>query len=67
MTGISYGSGGDAQAFGYDSLHRLTSDTLKTASGTTVASVSYGYNPDSQVTSQTTTGAGRAVVQHVHL
>jgi len=56
VTGISYGPGGDAQTFGYDSLHQLTSGTLKTASGTTVASVSYGYNPDGQVTSQTTTG-----------
>ena len=52
--------------WGYDSLHRLTSDTLKTASGTTVASVGYGYNPDSQVTSQTTTGLA-GLIQHIHL
>ncbi len=36
---ISCGSGRDTQAFGYDGQHRLTSDTLKTSSGTTVASV----------------------------
>jgi large repetitive protein len=55
-TGISHGSGNDTQSFGYDSLHRLTSDALKTSSGTTVASVGYGYDSDGQVTSETTTG-----------
>ena len=56
VTGISYGSGKDTQSFGYDGMHRLTSDTLKTASGTTVASLGYGYNADSELISQTTSG-----------
>jgi YD repeat-containing protein len=46
-TGISYGTGDDSQSLGYDSQHRLTSDTLKSSSGATVASVSYGYDADS--------------------
>ncbi|HET9082145.1 MAG TPA: LamG-like jellyroll fold domain-containing protein, partial [Trebonia sp.] len=56
VAGISYGSGGDTQSFGYDSQHRLVSDTLATASGTTVASTGYGYNANGQVTSQATAG-----------
>ncbi len=56
MTGISYGTGKDTQSFGYDSQHRLTSDTLKTSSGTTIASVGYGYNADGVITSETAAG-----------
>jgi RHS repeat-associated protein len=56
VTGISYGSGHDIQSFGYDSQHRLTSDTLKTSGGATVGSVGYGYNADGEITSQTTAG-----------
>ncbi len=56
VTGVSYGSGKDTQSFGYDGMRRLTTSTLKTASGTTVASVGYGYDAGSEVTSQTTTG-----------
>ena len=56
VTGISNGSGKDTQSFGYDGMRRLTSDTLKTSSGTTVASIGYGYNADGLLTSETTTG-----------
>ena len=55
---ISYGS--DVRTLGYDAMHRLTSDTLATSSGTTVASVGYGYDADSQLTSQNTTGLAGA-------
>ena len=53
---IAYGTGKDTQAFGYDPLHRLASDTLATASGTQVASIGYGYNANDDVTSVTTSG-----------
>lgn len=53
VSGISYGS--DVQSLGYDALHRLTSDTLKTSSGSAVAAISYGYNADSDLTSMNTT------------
>jgi RHS repeat-associated protein len=56
VTQISYGSGNDTQSFGYDSLHRLASDTLATASGAQVASIGYGYNANDDVTSMTTSG-----------
>jgi YD repeat-containing protein len=53
---VSYGGAGtDTRVLGYDSLHRLTSDTL-TSGSTTVASVSYGYNAGGYLTSKTTTG-----------
>src|SRR5262249_25367515 len=42
-SGITYGAGADTRSFGYDHLHRLTSDTLKTNGGSTIASITYGY------------------------
>ena len=56
VSGISYGPGNDTQSFGYDGQRRLTCDTLKTSTGTTVASAGYGYNADGQVASETTRG-----------
>jgi RHS repeat-associated protein len=53
---ITYGgSGADTRSFGYNSLHELTSDTL-TAGSTTVASISYGYDLNGDITSKATTG-----------
>jgi RHS repeat-associated protein len=61
VSSIGYGAGGDNRSFGYDYEHRLTSDVLKTAAGTTVASIGYGYDANDNVTSKTTTGfAGAA-------
>jgi RHS repeat-associated protein len=58
---IAYGSGNDTRSFGYNGLHQLTSDTLKTGSAQTVASIGYGYDPNGNLTSKTTTGfAGSA-------
>src|SRR5207248_2532141 len=54
VTQISYGSGNNTQSFGYDSLHRLNSDTVKTTSGSQVASIGYGYNANDDITSMTT-------------
>ena len=56
VTRISYGAGNDVQSFGYDTLHRLTSDTLATVGGTQVAAIGYGYDADNNVTSMTTSG-----------
>jgi RHS repeat-associated protein len=56
VTSISYGSGKDTQSFGYDNLNRLSSDTITTAAGAQVASISYGYNNDDDLTSMTTSG-----------
>ena len=60
VTQVAYGSGNDTQSFGYDTLHRLSSDTIANASGATVASIGYGYNPNSDVTSVTTSGLATA-------
>ena len=49
------------RTYGYDGLHRLTSDALTTAGGAAVASIGYGYDPNGNLTSKTTTGfAGSA-------
>ena len=60
VTQISYGTGKDAQTFGYDSLHRLASDTISTAGGSQVASIGYGYDANDNVTSMTTSGLATA-------
>ena len=57
---VAYGgTGTDVRSLGYDSLHRLTSDTL-THGSTTLASVTYGYNAGGYLTSKTTTGVAGA-------
>jgi YD repeat-containing protein len=56
VSSISYGSGNDTRTFGYDGLHRLTSDTLATPGGQTVASQDYSYDPNGNMMSKTTTG-----------
>ena len=60
MTQISYGTGNDTQSFGYDSLHRLTSDTIAAAGGAQVAAIGYGYDAGNDVTSMTTSGLATA-------
>jgi YD repeat-containing protein len=45
VSGISYRSGKDTQSFGYDGMRRLTSDALKTSSGTSVAEILLGPDP----------------------
>ncbi len=52
---VTYGTAGNYRDFGYDALHRLSADTLKTSGGATVASI--GYGP-----SATTPGIGSAAV-----
>ncbi|HEV2370630.1 MAG TPA: LamG-like jellyroll fold domain-containing protein [Streptosporangiaceae bacterium] len=53
---ISYGSGNDVRAFTYNNEHELATDTLSTATGTQVSSISYGYDPNGNLTSKSTTG-----------
>jgi RHS repeat-associated protein len=53
---VTYGSAADVRNYGYDTLHHLTSDTLTTASGATVAKVAYDYDKNDNLTTKTTTG-----------
>jgi RHS repeat-associated protein len=58
-TSVGYsvsGANGPKQAFGYDPLNRLASDTLTSASGAALAAETYGYDANGNLTSQATTG-----------
>ena len=58
-TSVSYakgGTAGPAQTLAYNGLQQLTSDTLTSATDATIASASYGYNANGDLTSQATTG-----------
>jgi len=57
---IAYGPDGNTRTLGYDSAHRLASDTLAEPSGSTIASIAYGYDPAGDLTSKTTTGMAGA-------
>jgi RHS repeat-associated protein len=65
---IGYAEGGDAgpaQALRYNGLQQLASDTLTSAKGATIASASYHYDPDGNLTSQATAGyAGAGAVSY---
>ncbi|GAA0692758.1 hypothetical protein GCM10010193_54170 [Kitasatospora atroaurantiaca] len=58
-TSISYGASGQNRTFTYDNRHRLTGDTL-TNGASTLASITYGYDVKSNLTSKTTTGVAGA-------
>ncbi len=53
---IGYGTNGNTRSFGYDGLHRLTADELKNPAGASIAKIAYGYDPNGNETSKTTTG-----------
>jgi len=57
VASITYSSG-DVKTYSYDALHRVTSEALATSSGTAVASISYGYDNNDNLTSKTTAGIG---------
>lgn len=61
LASIDYGSG-RVRTIGYDGYGRMNSDVLKagTAPGTTVSSITYGYDADNNVTSKNTTGVAGA-------
>ncbi|MET8298811.1 LamG-like jellyroll fold domain-containing protein [Streptomyces sp. NPDC005180] len=56
---IQYGTG-NIRSYTYDHLHRLTGDTLKTSSGTSVASIAYGYDANDNEIAKNTTGLAGA-------
>ncbi|WP_243706209.1 LamG-like jellyroll fold domain-containing protein [Micromonospora sp. KC721] len=56
---VDYG-GGRIRTFGYDDYGRVSSDTLKNAAGSVVASVAYGFDLNGHLTSKKTTGTAGA-------
>ncbi|WP_346114042.1 polymorphic toxin-type HINT domain-containing protein [Nonomuraea maheshkhaliensis] len=48
------------QTIDYDNLNRVTAQTLKNGSGTQLATISYGWDKDDNLTTKTTTGTAGA-------
>ncbi|WP_316743236.1 LamG-like jellyroll fold domain-containing protein [Streptomyces sp. MK7] len=59
LRSVKYGSTGQTRTFGYNSAHELTSDVL-VQGASTLASFSYGYDANGNLTSKTTTGVSGA-------
>ncbi|WP_344951709.1 polymorphic toxin-type HINT domain-containing protein, partial [Sphaerisporangium flaviroseum] len=51
---------GPKRTYSYDSMDRLTGDTLKTSAGAAIASITYGYDRDDNLTTKTTAGTAGA-------
>ncbi|MFC3572807.1 LamG-like jellyroll fold domain-containing protein [Streptomyces yaanensis] len=56
---IKYGATGQTRTFNYNTAHELTSDTL-VQGASTLASFTYGYDKNGNLTSKTTTGVSGA-------
>ncbi|MFF0819747.1 LamG-like jellyroll fold domain-containing protein [Micromonospora haikouensis] len=56
LKSINYGTGMPSRSFGYDTLGRLTTDTVKQSSGATATATSYAYDLDDLLTNRTNTG-----------
>jgi RHS repeat-associated protein len=59
---VQYGTSGNVRTFGYDDSHRLAGDTLKSNANAVIASITYGYDLNGNVTSKTTAGFAGASV-----
>ncbi|MBM6403444.1 ricin-type beta-trefoil lectin domain protein [Phycicoccus sp. CSK15P-2] len=55
VASMTFGDSGNRRVFGYDDLHRLTSDTLADADGDTIASIAYGWDASGNETSKVVT------------
>ncbi|MEV7968783.1 LamG-like jellyroll fold domain-containing protein [Sphaerisporangium sp. NPDC088356] len=60
LTNIDYGTSGPKRTYSYDPMDRLTGDTLKTSAGAAIASITYGYDRDDNLTTKTTAGTAGA-------
>ncbi|MFC7279966.1 LamG-like jellyroll fold domain-containing protein [Paractinoplanes rhizophilus] len=63
---ITYGGAGNVRTFTYDGLKRPTGDELKTASGTSIAKIAYGWDANSNETSKTTTNFGSTTTANTY-
>ncbi|MCK1820394.1 Teneurin-1 [Streptomyces sp. XM83C] len=57
---IDYGTGKAKREFSYDSLERITNDKLTSPTGKVLASITYGWDVNDNLTSKTTTGLSGA-------
>jgi large repetitive protein len=63
LTGIGYGTGAATRTFTYDTLRRLTGDTVTAPGGATTSSATYGYDLDDRLTGRTTVTGGTTVAE----
>ena len=56
VSSITYGASGNKQILTYDGLRRLATDTLALPDQTPIASITYGYDANDNVTSKATAG-----------
>ncbi|WP_258053256.1 LamG-like jellyroll fold domain-containing protein [Streptomyces sp. Ru72] len=53
---VDYGTAKSKREFSYDALERITNDKLTSPTGKVLASISYGWDENDNLTSKTTTG-----------
>ncbi|MCM2429708.1 LamG-like jellyroll fold domain-containing protein [Streptomyces sp. RKAG337] len=59
VASVKYGATGQSRTYTYNSAHDLTGDTLVQGAGT-LATISYGYDKNGNITSKNTTGVAGA-------
>ncbi|MFC8450244.1 LamG-like jellyroll fold domain-containing protein [Kitasatospora sp. NPDC057223] len=59
VSSLQYGTG-STRTYAYDDQGNVTSDTIKTSTGSLVASLAYGYYPSGRLKMQTTSGIAGA-------
>ncbi|MFE3198092.1 LamG-like jellyroll fold domain-containing protein [Embleya sp. NPDC059237] len=63
LTQVAYGGmGGSVRTFGYDKLHRMTSDVLKTSTGAQLNSITTSFDAADRMTGKTTDNGTGPVV-----
>jgi RHS repeat-associated protein len=56
VSSMAYGTTQNARVFGYDGLHRQTSDELKTSTGTSLAKITYDWDDNDNLIAKQTAG-----------
>nr|MDT0662621.1 LamG-like jellyroll fold domain-containing protein [Micromonospora sp. DSM 115978] len=66
VSSMTFGGTTNRRVFGYDDLHRLTSDRLVSSGGSTIASIAYGWDANGNETSKTVTRGSSTTVDNTY-